>query len=191
MLNNLDLYNRRLLYRLRRQHYQMLQAETAGQVHDLTHEGTIHHHGHKAEADKVAEQLREQITRLQAEFDNYRKRVRRDEQQRINLATQGLVESMLPVLDNFQRAVDNPGESVEALLVGIEMVHKQLIDILAQNGLTRIEAVGQPFDPNLHEAVTTEQTDQMPENHVVAILQEGYRLKDRLIRPAMVKVARG
>lgn len=191
MSNNVDLYNRRLLYRLRRQHYQLLQAETAGQVHDLSHEGPIHHHGHKAEADKVAEQLREQLTRLQAEFDNYRKRVRRDEQQRINFATQGLVESMLPVLDNFQRAVENPGESVEALLMGIEMVHKQLIDILAQNGLTRVEAVGQPFDPNLHEAVTTEQTDQVPENHVVAVLQEGYRLKDRLIRPAMVKVARG
>ena len=136
-------------------------------------------------------QLKEQLLRTQAEFDNFRKRTRREMQQQTEMANQALVEALLPVLDNFERAISAPGETVEALLTGVQMVRKQLVDILEQAGLERVDALGQPFDPNLHEAVATGEAGETPDNHVMEVLQPGYLLKGRLVRPAMVRVARG
>lgn len=197
----------RLARRLRRQHYLMSQAAEppalapqepdapAGQpqAHGAAH---AHSHAHApkhppiAELEKMVDTLREQLARNQAEFDNYRKRQRRDEQQRLELANQGLMEQILPVIDNFGRALANPGDSVQGLLSGLVMVQNQLSEILRQNGLEKVEAQGQPFDPNKHEAVSVETTDAAPEGQVLEVFQDGYTLKGRLVRPAMVKVAR-
>ena len=147
-----------------------------------------------AGADETAKQLdalKDQLIRQAAEFDNFRKRQKRDETQRIELANIKLLESMLPVVDNLDRAMAHPGDSVESLLTGLTMVRKQFLDMLAQNGLEKVDALGQPFDPNMHEAVSMEPpTAEAPENHVSAVFQDGYRLRGRLLRPAMVKVAK-
>ncbi|MCL5269075.1 MAG: nucleotide exchange factor GrpE [bacterium] len=187
--------DRRLGRRLRRQHYAEADISRsehlpAAPMHTPVH-GHAAAHIHKKEAERAVEHMREQLMRQQAEFENYRKRQRRDEQQRIEQANQDLLKNLLPVLDNFDRAVQNSGDSIEAFSAGIDMVRKQLFDILSQNGLEKIEALGQPFDPNRHEAVSMETTDAQPDNTVCGVFQEGYLLKGRLLRPAMVRVAHG
>jgi molecular chaperone GrpE len=191
--------NHRMARRLRRQHYMAqpasepaLPALPEPPAHDAPHVHATHAPKHPpvAEFEKTIETLRDQLVRNQAEFDNFRKRQRRDEQQRLELANQGLLEQLLPVLDNFGRALANPGESVEGLLSGLQMIQNQFGEILRQNGLEKIEALGQPFDPNKHEAVSMEVSDSVPDGQVVEVFQDGYALKGRLIRPAMVKVAR-
>jgi molecular chaperone GrpE len=185
---NGDISSHRLALRLRRQH-RWDRAENHLALGERFHEAT--YELHKAEAVRQFGHLKEQLIRTQAEFDNFRKRIRRDLQQQMDLANKDLIEGLLPVLDNFERALTSPGQSVEGLLGGLQMVQKQLIDILGQAGLERIEALGQPFDPNVHEAVATAQAEGVPDNHVMDVLQPGYLLKGRLIRPAMVRVARG
>ncbi len=182
--------DRRLALRLRRRHYHMAEPVSATLASPGAGHAHAGHHAHRAESEKAADHLREQLARMQAEFENFRKRTRRDEQQKLDLANQELLKQLLPVLDNFDRAIQNPGESVPSLLSGIDMVRKQLADILKQQGLEKVEAVGQSFNPNLHEAVTMEPaSDDNPANTVTCVFQEGYTLKGRLIRPAMVKVA--
>jgi molecular chaperone GrpE len=184
-------WNRRLGYRLRREQYQMSELEAPLAPLALPEVHAPHHaHPHKHEAEKLIETLRDQLLRSQADFDNYRKRTKRDEHQRIDLAAQRLIEQLLPVLDNFNRALANPGDSVESLHTGIEMVHKQFEEILTQQGLTLVEAVGQPFNPKMHEAIGVVDGSGQPDNTVVEVFQPGYLLKGRLIRPAMVRVAR-
>ena len=185
--------NRRLARRLRRRQYRMNGQEDPANGTPRPHEGhSAQHAGHAQEAqnEPQVEQLKDQLARKQAEFENFRKRQRRDEQQHIELANSKILEALLPVLDNFDRALSNPGDSVQSLLSGLEMVRKQFVDMLAQNGLEKIEALGQTFDPNLHEAVSMEPAGEHPENQVVGVFQDGYRLKGRLLRPAMVKVAK-
>lgn len=186
----------RLARRLRRRHYLQAQGETSlagacGANDDApvshVHE---HHHPRTAELEKSIENLREQLLRSQAEFDNYRKRQRREEQQRAEQANQRLIEQLLPVVDNFKRALASPGDSVDGLRSGLDMVNKQLQDILAQNGLETINPLGQTFDPNQHEAVAIENDPGQADNQVAEVFQEGYTHKGRLLRPAMVKVTR-
>ena len=179
---------RRLGLRLKRDHYRMNKIE-----HEIVSPGEARRggaHAHKTETDKIIESMRDQLARSQAEFENFRKRVRRDLQQQIQMANQDLLEQILPVLDNFDRALTTPGDSVDALLNGMRMVQKQLLEILCRSGLEHIEAVGQPFDPNVHEAVGVDPSGEHPDNHVSAVLQEGYKLKGRLVRPAMVRVSK-
>lgn len=186
---NAKLNNRRMAMQLRRDHYRRRAMEAAAGA-ETGAPAHHHHHAHTPEADKGAEQLREQLIRTKAEFDNFRKRSRRDAEQAIGLANEKLLEQMLPVLDNFDRALAQPGDSVDALLNGVQMIRKQLGDVMAQSGLEKVEALGQPFDPNVHEAVSTGPSDDHADNHVSEVFQEGYRLKNRLIRPAMVKVVK-
>ena len=193
---------KRLRYRLRREQYRMMELEAmppaeappppeqAAHGHGHGHGGHKIDHAHKHELEKTIETLRDQCLRLQAEFDNFRKRVAREREQTVAYAGQRVMEALLPVLDNFRRAVQSPGESVELFLSGVAMVEKQLEDILAQQGLERIEAEGQPFDPNVHEAVGVVEGSGLPDNTVAEVLQSGFALKGRLLRPAMVKVAR-
>ena len=176
--------DRRLSKRLRRRQYGLNCLEAANEREVVQHETGV-------AGPETAEKHRDQLLRMQAEFDNYRKRVQRDQAQKFELANRDLLEQLLPVVDNFDRAMSNPGDSVEALLSGIQMVRKQLVDTLEQNGLKQIPAKGNEFDPNLHEAVATGPADEHPENHVMEVFQEGYTLKGKLVRPAMVKVARG
>jgi molecular chaperone GrpE len=134
--------------------------------------------------------------RLQADFENYRKRVVREQTALVDRATEGLLEQLLPVLDSFELAVRNlgaqdsegPGAELDQVRKGVELVYAELVGLLEKNGLQRIEADGAPFDPNEHEAVMQDDGDGDP--FVDHVLRTGWTLKGRVLRPAMVKVTR-
>ena len=128
------------------------------------------------------------LQRTQAEFDNYRKRMLRDQTTHLERATAGLVEQLLPVLDSFELALGSGGTDVERLRKGVELVYGELLGALEKAGLERIEALGKPFDPEEHEAVMHVEDDG-GEPGVRDVVRSGYRFKGRVIRPAMVKVA--
>ncbi len=137
--------------------------------------------------------LHEQLLRRQAEFENFRKRTERERSETVLRARADIINEMLPILDNFERAlssVNSPDDAVqEGILTGIRLIHRQFLDCLIGMGLNPIQAVGEPFDPHLHEAVTTEVTADQPENTILEELRRGYKLGDKLIRPSMVKVS--
>src|SRR5687768_8525980 len=132
------------------------------------------------------------LLRTQAEFDNYRKRMLRDQTAHLERATGGLIEQLLPVLDAFELALNSAGPSssdagVDRLRKGVELVYAELLGALEKAGLERIEALGKPFDPEEHEAVMHVEEDGEP--GVRDVVRSGYRFKGRVLRPAMVKVA--
>ncbi len=133
------------------------------------------------------------MLRLAAEMDNYKKRVLKERESLIKYGSQGLVQELLPILDNFGRAIESGNESREfdSFLEGVVMIFKQMSDALERKGISEIDAVGEVFDPNIHEAVMQVNSEEYPENIVVEELQKGYMLHDRVIRPAMVTVSRG
>ncbi|HEY7856495.1 MAG TPA: nucleotide exchange factor GrpE [Terriglobales bacterium] len=136
--------------------------------------------------------LRDKWIRTAAEADNFRKRSQRELQEARVFATGEAVRPFLVVLDGFERALHHTnGKKPDAGEVrkGLELLHRQLQDAAREVGLEPVEALGQPFDPHVHEAIEMVPTDEAPEGHVVEELQRGYRLRERLIRPAMVKVA--
>ncbi len=147
----------------------------------------------KSKAAK-ADELWDRLLRTTADLENFKKRAARERQDAIRFANASLLEKLIPALDNFDMALAaaNHAEdnSVESLKAGITMIHTQLKNALAEAGLEEIDAANQPFDPNLHEAVSQEESAEMPDGHVVRQLRKGYRLRDRLIRPASVVVAR-
>jgi len=130
--------------------------------------------------------------RLQADFENYRKRVLREQTALVERATEGLVEQLLPVLDSFELALANLDADLQIDRVrnGIELVYAELLGVLERSGLERIDALDQPFDPNEHEAVMQEDGDGEGEPRVGGVLRTGWKLKGRVLRPAMVKVVR-
>ena len=128
------------------------------------------------------------LQRTQAEFDNYRKRMLRDQTTHLERAASGLVEQILPVLDSFELALGSGGTDVERLRKGVELVYGELLGALEKAGLERMEALGKPFDPEEHEAVMHVEDDG-GEPGVRDVVRSGYRFKGRVIRPAMVKVA--
>jgi molecular chaperone GrpE len=132
------------------------------------------------------------LRRVQAEFENYRKRVIKEQTALVDRATSGLVEQLLPVLDSFELALKNldsaGSDDIESVRKGVELVYAELLGVLEKAGLSRIEAEGKPFDPNVHEAVMQEDGDGEPV--VTDVLRTGYTLKGRVLRPAMVKVTR-
>ena len=139
----------------------------------------------KAERDALIDRL----ARAQADFDNARKRASREQQEYRDYALTDTVKSLLPVLDSFDRALEHNTEASE-FRSGIELINKQLHDVLTKLGLRPIPAKGEPFDPHLHQAVEMVDTTEAEDHHVLDELQRGYKLKDRLLRPAMVRVAR-
>lgn len=151
--------------------------------------------GLKAEYEReraiAAEYLR-RLQQLQAEYDNFRKRTQREKEDLAKYATERLIAELLPVLDNFERglAASRKTREFESLMVGVEMICRQLTGALEKEGLVAIEATGQEFDPNKHEAVMHVESDDHPPNTVVEELQKGYCLKDKVIRPSMVKVCK-
>jgi molecular chaperone GrpE len=128
------------------------------------------------------------LQRTQAEFDNYRKRMLRDQTAHLERATAGLIEQLLPVLDAFELALNSAGSDAERLRKGVELVYGELLGALEKAGLERIEAHGKPFDPEEHEAVMHVE-DESGEPGVRDVVRSGYRFKGRVLRPAMVKVA--
>lgn len=136
--------------------------------------------------------LFDRLARVQAEFENYRKRSAREQQDFREYAVADALKSLLPVLDSFELALKNasPKADETGLRSGWELIRKQFQDVLARLGVREIEARGAAFDPQWHQAVEMVETDQAEDNHVLEELQRGYKLKDRLLRPAMVRVAR-
>lgn len=133
--------------------------------------------------------LLDRLARLQAEFDNFRKRNAREQQDYREYALAEAIKSLLPVVDSFDRALASRSEPNAEFVAGIELINRQLHDALAKLGVQPVEAKGKPFDPNLHQAVQMVESDEVEDHHVLDELQRGYRLKDRLLRPAMVRVA--
>jgi molecular chaperone GrpE len=131
----------------------------------------------------------DRLARLQAEFDNFRKRNVRDQQDYRDYALVEALKTLLPILDSLDRALKTSEVSVKDFRSGIELIDKQFHDALSKLGVEPIPAEGEVFDPNLHQAVHMVETDEVQDNHVIDELQRGYRIKDRLLRPAMVRVA--
>jgi molecular chaperone GrpE len=141
----------------------------------------------KAERDALLDRL----ARLQAEFDNARKRAVREQQDFREFAAADVIKNFLPILDSFERALKAGGDSnSNDFRNGIELIYRQFQDALQKIGVQPIVSVGQPFDPRVHEAVEMVDTTEVPDHHVLDELQRGYKYKDRLLRPAMVRVAR-
>lgn len=139
----------------------------------------------RAERDVLVDRL----ARMQAEFDNARKRAQREQQDYRDYALTDIVKTLIPVMDSFDRALQSSPEKSEFHL-GVELIHKQLLDALTKIGVQPVAAKGQQFDPRFHEAIEMVDTDEAKDNEVIDELQRGYKLKDRLLRPAMVRVAR-
>jgi len=148
--------------------------------------------GVEAELQKVRAErdaLLDRLARAQAEFDNARKRAAKEQQDFRDFATVDTIKSLLPVIDSFERALQaksQPGD----FRAGIELIYKQLQDALAKLGVKPIIAKGEQFDPRVHEAIEMVETSDVPDHQVIEEWQRGYKLKDRLLRPAMVKVAK-
>lgn len=134
--------------------------------------------------------LLDRMARMQAEFDNARKRASREQQEFRDFALADALKTMLPVLDSFDRALQASGDEKSEFRSGVELIYRQLQDALAKLGLRAIPAKGEAFDPRFHEAIATVDTEEVEDHHIVEELQRGYKLKERLLRPAMVKVAR-
>ncbi len=142
------------------------------------------------EENKKVQEYYNRLLRLQADFENYKRRTRQEMENFYKYSSEQIVRALLPVLDNFERALAAEGGSLESYKSGMEMIYRQLMDVLAGEGLAPVEAVGEPFDPARHEAVLQEETVEHEDNTVIEELRRGYYLKDKVIRPAMVKVAR-
>lgn len=139
----------------------------------------------KAERDALVDRL----ARLQAEFENARKRSAKEQQDFREFAAADAIKALLPSLDSFERALHVPATQVSELRNGVELIYKQLMDALTKLGVQPVAAKGETFDPHVHEAIELVDTDKLPDHQVIEELQRGYKLKDRLLRPAMVKVA--
>jgi len=146
----------------------------------------------KSRADRADENW-ERLLRVTADSENYKKRAAREKTDAIKFANESLIQKLIPVLDNFDMAllaVKSAPTDSPSLQAGITMIHQQLKSALVETGLEEIEAAGKAFDPNFHEAVSQQETNDVPEDHVVQQLRKGYKLRDRLLRPATVIVAK-
>ena len=142
--------------------------------------------------NKLKSELQEKqnrLLRLQADFENFRKRTTKEKEELSTVIVQCLLKDMLPLLDNFERAMAADKSDSEAFQKGMAMIFTQFQEILAKNGLEKIEAEGKPFDPNFHQAVMRVENHEVEDGTVVAELQKGYIVKGGVIRPAMVQVA--
>ncbi|MEO6054658.1 MAG: nucleotide exchange factor GrpE [Chthoniobacterales bacterium] len=139
------------------------------------------------------EKFRDLALRSKADLDNYRKRMQREKEDAIRFANTSLLEAVLPILDNFELGLEAARQSADAkgILEGMSMVLKQLQEFLRSQGAEIINTTDAAFDPNLHEAVAQESSDSVTEGHIIRQLRKGYKLRDRLLRPAMVVISKG
>ena len=138
----------------------------------------------RAERDGLVDRL----ARLQAEFENARKREQRERADYRAFAVADAVEQFLPVLDNFKLALNANG-TAEQMRIGVELIAKQMDDVLRSLSVTPVETVGQPFDPRVHEALESVERSDLPDHQVIEEVRRGYRIKDRLLRPALVRIS--
>ena len=147
----------------------------------------------KAEAAKAKEYW-DKLLRTTADFDNYKKRAARERQEAVKFANEGIIGTLIPIIDNFEMALTAMAgaqdPAIQSLQSGVSMIHQQLKKALADAGLEEVDATNQPFDPNFHEAVSQQESADVPEGHVMQQLRKGYKLRDRLLRPATVVVAK-
>ena len=138
---------------------------------------------------------RDQSLRTAADLENYRKRMIREKEEAIRYANMALLEKLIPILDNFELGLEvaktAPDVSAASIVQGLSMVQRQLFDFVKDHGATVVDAIGQQFDPKLHEAIGHESHEQVPEGSVISQVRRGYKLADRLIRPAAVIVSKG
>ena len=142
------------------------------------------------ELRKERDGLHDRLLRQAAEFDNYRKRVERERKDSAQLAAVDFVQELLPVIDDFERALQTEAPGAESYRQGLEIIHRALIEMLRKRGVTPIDAVGTEFDPQVHQAVAYEEAPDRRDGEVMEQFTRGYRLGDKLVRPAMVKVAK-
>ena len=142
----------------------------------------------KAKAE--AKEFQDKYLRLYADTENYKKRMARETLEREKYYNEGIIKELLPAVDNLERAISHDTQGCEGLMEGVKMVRKQLMDTLAKFGVTQVESVGLPFDPNRQQAIMQVETDDYEPGTVVEEFQKGYFLNDRILRPAMVTVAK-
>src|SRR3954462_12420668 len=144
-----------------------------------------------AEIRKERDEYKDRWIRKTAEFDNYRKRIERERREHADMAVGDLLESILLVVDDFDRALTvEAGPEAEAYRTGVELIHSKMLDVLKKRGVRQIDAIGAEFDPNIHQAVMHEASPDHRDGEVIGELRKGYMLGDKLLRPAMVKVAK-
>jgi len=141
------------------------------------------------EAESKVSEYKDGWMRSQADFQNYRKRIERDNEMTYASMKGDIIKKVLPVLDDLERALQNRPSNSGAWVSGIELIQKKLLSLLEAEGVQRIEAVGAAFDPNFHEAISHEPIVGVQSGHVIAVVQNGYMLGERVIRPALVRVA--
>ena len=140
--------------------------------------------------ESVRAELMDRILRLQADFDNFRRRTRQERDELSAMVSQGFIRELLPVIDNFERALaSRPAEDATGFAVGVDMIFRQFSAMLDKHGVKAIETVGQVFDPSKHEAVLRVEDPNQPEGTIVEELQKGYQVGGKVLRPAMVKVS--
>lgn len=144
-----------------------------------------------AELERLAEENQNRFLRAQADFDNFRRRTQKEKEELSQYATSKLVTQLLPVVDNFERALTANAEAGQgdSFAKGVDMIYRQLQQVLEAEGLKAMTPIGEPFDPEHHQAIMTVESDEYAEGIVVEVMQTGYWLKDKVIRPAMVKVS--
>lgn len=164
--------------------------ETVEESADDTIELETEEDNRVTELEKELEEIKNRMIRVQADYDNFRRRTREEKEAAAKYRAQGIVEGLLPVIDNFERAlnVQTDVEQADSLHQGMKMVYNQLIEVLKNEGVEEVPGAGAVFDPHQHQAVMQVQEDDYEDNTIVEVLQKGYKLKDRVVRPAMVKV---
>lgn len=143
-----------------------------------------------AKKEEELAELNTKLLRLQADFVNYKKRTEKEKDSLVNYGIESIVCELLPILDNFERAMESEEKKENGFYKGIEMIQGQLIEVLHNNGIKEIESLNKPFDPNYHHAVLMEDSEDWEEGIILGVLQKGYMLNDKVIRPSMVKVAK-
>jgi molecular chaperone GrpE len=143
-----------------------------------------------AQLQRERDDFKDKFLRKSAEFDNYRKRIERERREQGDQAVVDLLQELLPVVDDFDRALTVSGDEGGAYRKGVELIHAKLHDMLRRQGVKAMDVIGADFDPNVHMAVMHEESPEHREGEVIGELQKGYMLHDRLLRPAMVKVAK-
>lgn len=175
------------------------EAEAAVEAREAQREGRPQEPG-PAERELAAlreekARLDDRLIRLSADFENHRKRVLREKQETLAYGHENVVKDLLPVVDNLERAIEHAsassGADFEGMLQGVELVRRELLAVLVKHGVGAIEAEGEAFDPNVHEALAQVEDPKVPAGRVARVLQKGYRLRDRLLRPARVLVSKG
>ena len=145
----------------------------------------------KEELEKLqaaVQEKEERALRLQADFENFRRRTAKEKEELSAVVTQGILKDMLPLLDNFERAMAAEAKDIDSFKQGVEMIFKQFGEVLVKNGLEHIEVEGQKFDPNFHQAVMRVENPELEDETIAQELQKGYMVKGRVIRPSMVQV---